>query len=418
MEYRPRVADGELIERLASAGAVLIEGPKACGKTWTARQVAASEVLLDLDANARAALEVAPQVVLAGATPRLIDEWQVGGTRLWNHVRREVDERQQPGQFILTGSSTPSDDITRHSGAGRFSRIAMRPMSLYEMGHSSADISLAALLAGERPACPDPGQGLLELLERVAVGGWPAGLTRDLDAALQQNRDYLAQAREVDIPSVSGARRDPRRLDRLLSSLARNVATEVKISALARETAGGEDTAIARSTIYDYLSALERLMLVEDVPAWAPQLRSKARLRQEPKRHFVDPSLAVAALEITPKRLLDDLNYAGFLFESLVVRDLRILAAPLGGTASHYRDANGVEADVVLQLRDGTWGAFEVKLGPERIEEAAASLRRFAESIDSARSGEPAVLGVITNGTYGYFRPDGIMVLPIAGLCP
>lgn len=418
MAYRQRIADGQLRGRLASAGAVLVEGPKACGKTWTARQVAASEVLLDVDTNARAALEVAPGVVLDGAVPRLIDEWQLGGTTLWNHVRREVDDRQAPGQFVLTGSSTPADDIARHSGAGRFARIGMRPMCLYEMGYSSGDVSIAGLLAGEGIACPDPGLGLMELLERIAIGGWPGNLSRDLDAALQQNRDYLTNAREVDVPTTLGIRRDPARLGRLLTSLARNVATEVKISALARETQGGDEIALARSTIYDYLAALDRLMLVEDVPAWSPHLRSKAALRQEAKRHFVDPSLAVAALAATPARLLADLNYAGFLFESMVVRDLRVLTAPLDGTVSHYRDSNGVEADVVLQLSNGTWGAFEVKLGPERIDEAVASLQRFKSKIDTNKSGEPAVLGVITNATYGYVRKDGVAVIPIGALCP
>lgn len=397
---------------------MLLEGPKACGKTWTARQVAASEVLLDVDTNARAALDVAPSLVLDGDVPRLIDEWQLGGTALWNHTRRAVDDRQAPGQFILTGSSTPADDIARHSGAGRFARIGMRPMCLYETGHSSGEVSIAALLAGDGLACPDPGLGVVDILERIAVGGWPANLTRDLDAALQHNRDYLTNAREIDVPTTVGSRRDPSRLDRLLRSLARNVATEVKISALARETQGEDEAALARTTIYDYLAALERLMLVEDVPAWAPHLRSKAATRQEAKRHFVDPSLAVAALATTPARLLADLNYAGFLFESMVVRDLRVLAAPLGGTVSHYRDSHGVEADVVLQLPNGTWGAFEVKLGPERIDAAAASLQRFKNAIDTNKSGEPTVLGVITTATYGYVRKDGVAVVPIGALRP
>ena len=418
MDYRQRIADSQLRERLASAGAVLLEGPKACGKTWTARQLATSEVLLDVDTNALAALEVAPALILDGAVPRLIDEWQLGGTALWNHVRRAVDDRQAPGQFILTGPSTPTDDIARHSGAGRFARIGMRPMCLYEMGHSSGEVSIAGLLAGDGIACPDPGLGVVELLKRIAVGGWPANLTRDLDAALQQNRDYLTNAREVDVPTTLGSRRDPARLDRLLTSLARNVATEVKISTLARETQNEDEIALARSTIYDYLAALERLMLVEDVPAWSPHLRSKAALRREAKQHFVDPSLAVAALAATPERLLADLNYAGFLFESLVVRDLRVLTAPLGGTVSHYRDSNGVEADVVLQLPNGAWGAFEVKLGPERLDEAAASLQRFKNTIDTNKSGEPAVLGVITTATYGYVRKDGVAVVPIGALCP
>lgn len=418
MDYRPRVADRQLGTRLASAGGLLLEGPKACGKTWSARRAAASEVLLDVDRNALQALQVAPALVLDGAVPRLIDEWQLGGTTLWNHIRRAVDDRQAPGQFILTGSSTPRDDFARHSGAGRFARISMRPMSLYEMGYSSGAASLAGLLAGGGIACPDPGLSVPEILDRIAVGGWPANLTRDLDAALQQNRDYLTNAREVDVPTTVGSRRDPARLDRLLSSLARNIATEVKISALARETQGADEPALARSTVYDYLAALERLMLVEDVPAWSPHLRSKAALRQEPKRHFVDPSLAVAALAVTPRRLLADLNYAGFLFESMVVRDLRVLSGPLGGIVSHYRDSNGVEADAIVELPDGTWGAFEVKLGPERVDEAAASLRRFKSAVDTRKSGEPAVLGVITTATYGYVRDDGVAVVPIGALCP
>jgi predicted AAA+ superfamily ATPase len=411
------VADLLLRERLSSAGAVVIEGPKACGKTWTARQVAASEVLLDIDSNARAALSVDPSLVLSGPVPRLLDEWQLGGSGLWDHVRRAVDDRQQPGQFILTGSSTPADDVRRHSGAGRFAHLRMRPMSLFETGHSSAQVSLSDLIAGARPSCPDPGLGIADLLDRIAVGGWPANLTRSVAAAVQANVDYLAQAREVDVPALSGTRRDPARLDRLLTSLARNVATEVKIAALSRETAG-DDASLARSTIYDYLAALERLLLIEDVPAWSTHLRSKASLRKEPKRHFADPSLAVAALRSGPARLLADLNYTGFLFESLVVRDLRVLSAPLGGQVFHYRDSFGMEVDVIVQLPDGRWAAFEVKLGADRVDEAAAALTRLANAVDTRRAGAPAALGVITANGYGYVRDDGIAVLPIAALCP
>ena len=418
MEYRFRVADQLLIDRLTSAGAVVLEGPKACGKTWTARQFAASEVLLDVDSSARDALDADPALILEGASPRLVDEWQIGGTPLWNHVRRAIDDRQSAGQFILTGSSTPADDVTRHSGAGRFARIAMRPMSLYEVGDSTGDVSVAGLLAGKHTSCPDPGLGVRDIIDRIAVGGWPTNLDSAVDSALQRNIDYLDHAREVDVPSISGPRRDPERLRRLLISLARNTATEVKISALARDTLGDNETALARTTIYDYLAALGRLMLIDDVPAWSTHLRSRATLRQEPKRHFVDPSLAVAALASTPKRLLGELSFAGFLFESLVVRDLRVLSSPLRGTVAHYRDSNGVEVDVILQIPDGTWGAFEVKLGPGRVDEAAASLLKFASTIDTEKAGEPAVLGVITTATYGYTRKDGIQVIPIAALCP
>lgn len=296
----------------------------------------------------------------------------------------------------------------------------MRPMSLFEMGLSTEEVSVGALMSGEMTPCSDPGISIHKLLELLVVGGWPINLGRSVDAAAQSNIDYLANAREVDVPSVAGASRDPARLGRLIESLARNTATEVKISVLARDTTGGDgrETPLARTTIYDYLSALERLMLIEDVPAWSPHLRSRATLRKESKRHFADPSLAVAALAASPERLMADLNFAGFIFESMVIRDLRALTAPLGATISHYRDSNGVEADLIVQLPDGRWGAFEVKLGPERVDEAAASLSRFAASIDSQRSGAPTVLGVITNGTYGYRRPDGIAVVPVGALAP
>jgi uncharacterized protein len=247
VQYRPRVADQLLTDRLTSAGAVVLEGPKACGKTWTARRFAASEVLLDVDPGARHALDADPALILDGAPPRLVDEWQIGGTPLWNHVRRAIDDRQSAGQFILTGSSTPTDDVTRHSGAGRFARIAMRPMSLYEIGDSTGDISVADLMAGEATSCPDPGLGVRDIINRISIGGWPSNLDSAVDSALQRNIDYLDHAREVDIPSISGPRRDPERLRRLLTSLARNTATEVKISALARETLGDNETALART---------------------------------------------------------------------------------------------------------------------------------------------------------------------------
>ncbi len=248
MKYRPRVADQLLIDRLTSAGAVVVEGPKACGKTWTARQYAASEVLLDVDPSARHALDADPALILDGAPPRLVDEWQIGGTPLWNHVRRAVDDRQSAGQFILTGSSTPADDVTRHSGAGRFARISMRPMSLYEAGASTGEISVAGLLAGTHTSCPDPGLGVRDIIDRIAIGGWPSNLDSTVESALQRNIDYLDHAREVDIPSISGPRRDPERLRRLLTSLARNTATESVTSMPSRVLARGssQEPSLAR----------------------------------------------------------------------------------------------------------------------------------------------------------------------------
>lgn len=417
MAYLPRVVDAELRTRLASAGAVLIEGPKASGKTETARQAASSSVLLDVDENARMAAAVDPSLVLEGGVPRLIDEWQVE-PGLWNHVRRAVDARGMTGQFILTGSSVPADDVARHTGAGRFSFLRLRPMALFESGHTNGAVSLSDVLAGEPPRCDDPGLSVADLADRITAGGWPAQVGRPVIDAGRAARDYLEQMRQVDVSRVAGTRRDPARMDRLLRSLARNTATEVAITVLA-EDAGGGDGPLDRHTVAEYLNILDRLMVIEDQPAWAPHLRSRATLRSSPKRHFVDPSLAVAALGGGPERLLADLEFLGLLFESLVVRDLRVLAQPLDGTVLHYRDNYGVEADAVVQLPDGRWGAFEVKLGAGRlVDEGAASLLRFRDAIDTRRSGEPAVLAVIVGTGFGYMRPDGIAVIPIGALAP
>jgi predicted AAA+ superfamily ATPase len=417
--YSPRVIDSELRQRLASAGAVVLEGPKFCGKTFSARQVAASEVLLDIDAAARSAVTVDPSLVLDGDTPRLIDEWQIEPA-IWNHVRRAVDDRNLPGQFILAGSAVPADDITRHTGAGRIERIQMRPMSLFESGHSTGSLSLAAVLGGDAVRSPDAGQSLFEIVERVCVGGWPGYQQLAVADALRAVSAYLDEIQRTDINRVDGVRRDPERVGKLLRSLARHVATATAVTRLASDTgAEGDDTQLARNTVYDHLYALERLMIIEDQPAWAPHLRSRSQLRTAAKRHFVDPSLAVAALGASPERLLSDLNYFGFLFESLAVRDLRIYAQHSDAEVFHYRDNTGLEIDAIVQARDGRWAAFEIKLGGEdAIGQAVASLLRFAERIDTTKSGSPSRLGVVVATGYGYIRPDGIAVIPIGALKP
>jgi predicted AAA+ superfamily ATPase len=416
MAYQPRVVDAELAARLTATGAVVIEGPKACGKTATARQVAASEVLLDVDANARRAIDIDPALVLAGPVPRLIDEWQIEPA-IWNHIRRAVDERGVPGQFILTGSSVPADDVTRHTGAGRVTRLRMRPMTLAETGHSIASISLKALLHNAAPNSPDAGLTVTALAERIVAGGWPGLVGRSVSQAGQAVRDYLGEIRRVDVGRVDQSSRDPEKVGRLLRSLARNVATSATATTLATDV-GGSDDAIKDDTVRDYLVALERLMIVENQPAWAPHLRSKSLLRQAPKRHFVDPSLAVAALGATPARLLEDLQWFGCLFESLVVRDLRVYAQAADAAVYHYRDNTGLEVDAIVQAADGRWAAFEVKLGQGQIDAAAATLRKFAERIDTAKSGPPQTLGVIVATGYGYRREDGIAVIPIGALAP
>lgn len=414
--YTPRIVDAELRELLESAGAVVIEGPKACGKTMTASQQAASRVLLDIDEAARQALAVEPALVLEGARPRLLDEWQVA-PELWNQVRRAVDTADQPGHFLLTGSAVPADDANRHTGAGRFAFLRMRPMTLFEAGASTGAVSLRQLFNGEMPAVADPGLTLQDLSSLIARGGWPAQQGRSLKAASRAARDYLEQVRQVDISRVGERRLDPIRVGALLRALGRHCATEAKLSTLAADT-GGADGALDERTVTGYLQALEHLMVIEDQPAWAPHLRSRARLRKAPKRHFVDPSLAVAAMGASAERLLQDLEWFGQLFESLVIRDLRVLSQPLEGEVFHYRDDYGVEVDAIVQLIDGRWGAIEIKLGEGQVEQAAANLKRFAAQIDGERSGAPVFLAVICGKGYGYRRPDGVLVVPIGGLGP
>jgi len=416
MSYLPRIADTELQQRLGFSGAVLIEGPKACGKTETARQQAKSEVLLDVDLKAREAAGIDPGLVLAGETPRLIDEWQVE-PNIWNQVRRAVDDRRIPGQFILAGSAQPADEETRHTGAGRISRLRMRPMSLHEAGIGAGEASLAGLLAGEELATVDPGLSLADVAEVLCRGGWPGFRRLEIDAALRRVRDYLDEIVRADLRTVGPSHR-PGKVTRLLRSLARNLATDVAATTLAGDASEPGDP-VTSATVAEYLEALSRLFVVEEQPAWRPHLRSRYALRKSPKRHFVDPSLAVAALRATPATLIDDLGTFGLFFESMVIRDLRVYAQPLDGTIAHYRDSNGLEVDAILDCGDGRWGAVEVKLGGEAaIEQAAATLHKFARQVDVSRSGSPAFLAVVTASGYGYRREDGVQVIPIGALGP
>ncbi len=409
----------ELDERLAAAGAVVMEGPKASGKTATARQKAASEVLLDTDRNARELASVDPATALAGATPRLIDEWQLEPS-IWNHVRRAVDDRADSGQFILTGSAVPADDVTRHSGAGRFSRIRMRPLSLFESGHSSGEISLAELLNRSPQGAEASSLSIPELAELVAIGGWPANHGQPMRETLRLNRDYLNEIRRTDISRVSERRTDPIRVGRLLRSLARNTATEVTLSTLAADV-GASQITMKPETAAGYLDALEQLMVVEDQPAWSPHLRSRAILREAPKRHFVDPSLAVAALRATPERLVGDLRFLGLLFESLAVRDLRIYAQANDAEVFHYREKGGLEVDAIVEAADGRWAAFEIKLGQSGVDEGAKNLRRLAERAPQAMRdtpSEPSALAVIVPNGYGYTGKSDVGVIPVGALGP
>ena len=417
MSYQARIVEDELALLLGATGAVLIEGTKACGKTETAMQMAASEAMLDVDSNIRRMIEVDPRTVLAGETPRLIDEWQLAPT-IWNQVRREVDRRGSPGQFILTGSAVPADDISRHTGAGRFSRLRMRPLSLYELGRSSGSISLGQLLQGETQTSEAHQLPVPELAELVCAGGWPGHIGRPLNAVLRANRGYMDEVCRTDITRVDGKARDPVKVERLLRSLARNLATPVSLSKLAADVGGANEQGLKSDTASEYVEALHRLMVLEDQPAWAPHLRSRTTLRSMPVRHFVDPSLAVAAMRATPGRLLADLAYFGFLFESLVIRDLRVYAQAADARVYHYREKDGLEADAVVETADGRWAAFEIKLGERWIPDAQQNLRRLADRVADSDHGKPAALAVIVPNGYGYAGTDDVGVIPIGALGP
>ena len=414
--YRPRVADSAIAEALARMPAVVIEGPRGCGKTWAARNAARSEVLFDGDIDARTLAVVAPHLVLDGPAPRLLDEWQLA-PEIWNQVRHACDETHRRGRFILTGSAVPPDDHTRHSGAGRMARVRLRPMSLVETGESTGEVSLGALLQGERIAAPRPDAGVEDLVEAICRGGWPRHLGMPARTAQRALDDYLDEICRTDISAVDGVRRDPAGVRRLLASLGRNVATTASFSTLAADAVGS--SRLNRTTATEYLRSLERLFIVEDVPQWPTHLRSRATVRGAAKRHFVDPSLAAAAMGAGPKRLLGELGALGFLFESLVVRDLRVYAQANDAAVYHYRDTANLEVDAIIQTGDGNWLAAEVKLGGSHaVETAARSLRRLHDRIDTDRTGAPAKLAVITATGYAYDRPDGITVLPITSLGP
>lgn len=413
--YLHRIADQELEQRLGYIGAVLIEGPKACGKTATASRRAQTVIRLDEDQAARSWLQLAPERLFDGPTPILFDEWQVEPT-IWNKVRRQVDDRDGKGLFILTGSATPTDDATRHSGAGRFSVMKMRPMSLFESGHSNGEMSLASLLGGKRQTGLGTHLSFDELLKRIVIGGWPELIGANETSARRWLRDYLSNIVEVDIQKL-GSRRDPANLRRLLESLGRSVAQAVKAVELAKDV-GGDDGPVAKETLSAYLTALDRLHLLENSPAWLPHMRSRARLRTAPVRYFVDPSLGPAALGIGTSELMADLHALGLHYEALAIRDLRIYAQPLNARVESWRDASGHEVDAVVSIGPNKWGAFEVKLSPDAVDEAAEALLRFKANVDTSRHGEPACLGVITSTGAGGLREDGVHVIPIGCLGP
>jgi predicted AAA+ superfamily ATPase len=419
--YHNRLVDKELRDRLARAGAVVIEGPKACGKTMTARQVAASEVRVDVDHSVKTLLSTAPDVVLAGATPRLFDEWQVVPD-LWNVVRRAVDDRHSPGQFILTGSAMPADDATRHSGAGRFSRLRMRPLTSFESGRSNGTIRLQDLANGDvHVGAPSTSTTLHDVIAAICAGGWPATIESAHDAAVRNVREYLDEITRVDIATYETGQkpRDPRRIAAVIRSLSRGIGSPMKLATITKDVNGAEGmhgVAVTERTVGAYLEAITKVMILEQLPAWRTHLRSKATIRSTPKYYLTDPSLAVAALRATPNMLLADLPLLGQLFENLVMHDLLVYAQHIDAEVSYYRDSNGTEVDAIIDHADGTWQAFEIKLGTDAIEAAASTLHTFAAQVDSTRRGSPRALSVITSTGPAYTRTDGIHVIPITML--
>ncbi|MCL2364578.1 MAG: DUF4143 domain-containing protein [Defluviitaleaceae bacterium] len=414
MAYRNRFADKILAQRLAGSGAVLIEGAKGCGKTETATQIAKSVVRFDADEQVKMMMDIDPKLILPGNVPRLFDEWQEY-PQIWNYVRREIDERKQKGQFILTGSATPDDTVKRHSGVGRFSTMKMRPMSLYERGWSTGEVSLTSLINGDTPASTPVAFELNDFAQKITLGGWPGLINASAEDGLQFAIDYITLVANTDISNVSGKQRDPYKVMRLLQSMARNISTEVTLTALSKDASGSDNT-VNDETIADYLHALERLMIVENLPAWNTHIRSSDTLRKSSKRHFVDPSLAVGALGLSVDKLTADLNYFGLLFESLAIRDLRIYAEATGGKVYHYRDSRDLEIDAIVEYPDGTYGAFEIKLGIGAVDAAAANLIKFANKIDTNKTKAPATLTVITGNGFAHRRADGVCVVPLGAL--
>ena len=417
-DYLDRVVDYEVAEVLASSPAVLIEGPRGCGKTWTGQRFANSEVFLDGSEALRLAAEVDPDSILEGAEPRLLDEWQlIRG--IWNPMRHACDRRGGFGHFLLTGSQNPPDDITEHSGAGRVTRVRMRPMSLWESGDSSGEVSLASLLEGGRCVAKDAEQTYSGVASVICRGGWPRMIKMAPDTAQARLRDYLDNITRTDISRVSGIKRDPQLVMALLASLARNEATAASCATLIKDVAGEAGSPPARSTIRAYLDDLTRLFVLEPLPAWTTHLRSSARLRKSPKRLFSDPALAVAALAASAGSVAQDKEAIGLLFESMAIRDLRVYAQSLGAHLYYYGDSNGLETDVVIEGLDGQWAAVEIKLGGGKaIAEASESLRGVRSQIDTTRRGEPARLIVLTAFGHGYQTHDGIAVVPLTALKP
>ncbi len=421
--YRARVCDSLLQRKLRTSGAVLITGPKWCGKTWTALNVANSVIYMQ-DPDKRASYlklaQTSPSLLLRGEKPRLIDEWQIA-TVLWDAVRFAVDKEPHKGQYILTGSVVVDDDEKapeerrEHTGTGRISQLRMRPMSLFESGESNGTVSLRSLFDGTAEVESVRTLTIEDIAYDICRGGWPAAMDMDKADALEVAYDYYDAITERDASAVDKSQKDPDRMRSIMRSLARNISTMTTDKTIIADVRAN-DTSLTDKTLEVYLRALRKLFVVEDIKAWQPSLRSKTGIRTSDKRQFVDPSIAVAALGINPDAIIEDFNYFGFLFESLCARDLRVYSEALRGTVRHYHDNNNLEADLIISLNSGKWAAVEVKLGSREIEEGAEHLKKLAANIDTDRFPAPSFLMVLTGGEFAYRREDGVYVVPLGCL--
>lgn len=424
--YRKRIMDGLIERKLQAKGAVLIEGPKWCGKTTTAEEIAASKVLLaktDTKTNFKNLLEIDTDAALSGEAPMLIDEWQTV-PKLWDAVRYTVDSRHKMGQFILTGSAVPdkeAEEEREHSGAGRFGWLTMRPMSLFESGESNGSVKLSELFDARKRILERNELKLEDIAFLICRGGWPMSVGLPEEAALEQAFDYYDAVTKEDIVKVDGVKRTSERAQRLMRAYARHQGTQVSIATLREDLKNNDSATIDDNTISSYLDALRKIFVIEDMPAWNPNIRSKTAIRTADTRYFVDPSIATAALGLGPNDLMNDLNTMGFFFEAMCVRDLRVFAEALNGKVYHYRDKSGLECDTVMHLRGGKYALIEIKLGGESlINEGASTLNALEAQIDTSKMNSPAFKMVLTaTGDYAYLRPeDNVYVVPIGCLRP
>ena len=417
-QYKPRVIDKILERKLRGKGAVLIEGPQWCGKTTTGEQ-AANSVLYMADADSLkqnlTIAEISPSKLLEGATPRLIDEWQIA-PQLWDAIRFEVDHRDEMGQFILTGSAVPTNtDKIVHTGTGRFSWLKMRTMSLYESNESSGEVSLESLFNHNDDVFGNSSMDIDKLTYLICRGGWPKAIDLDKDIALDQAFDYFDAVINTDISRVDEVSRNSERMKRIMRSLSRHQGSQVSNQVIKDDIYANDSANIDTDTIFSYVNALKKIFVVEDMPAWNPNLRSKTAIRTSDTRYFSDPSIASAAMGIGPNDLVSDLNTLGLYFETLCVRDLRVYSEAIDGQVYHYRDGNGLECDAVVHLRNGNYGLIEIKLGGDRlIDEGAANLIKLSNKIDTTKMKKPSFLMVLVGvNKYAYKRQDGVLIVPI-----